>query len=71
LVAAAAAEAGCGRTVAWLPGFEEAGHFLRSTLRSGDLCLVIGAGDIDALGRSLVEAPAGAVERDSVTVSRC
>jgi UDP-N-acetylmuramate--alanine ligase len=55
LVAAAAADAGHGQAVAWLPGFDEAGAFLRSTLRTGDLCLAMGAGDIDALGRSLVE----------------
>jgi UDP-N-acetylmuramate--alanine ligase len=57
VVAAAAAEAGCGQTVAWLPGFEAARRFLDSALRPGDLCLVMGAGDVDALGRSLVEVP--------------
>ncbi len=54
LIAAAAADAAVGRTVAWLPGFDEARGFLSSTLRSGDLCLAMGAGDIDALARSLV-----------------
>jgi len=54
LVAAAAADAAGGRTVAWVPGFEEARRFLAGTLRAGDLCLVMGAGNIDALGRSLV-----------------
>ena len=29
---------------------------LRNALRSGDLCLLMGAGDIDELGRSLVRA---------------
>jgi UDP-N-acetylmuramate--alanine ligase len=56
LIAAAAADAGRGRTVAWLPGFDEARRFLRATLRPGDLCLLMGAGDIDSLGRSLVES---------------
>src|SRR5205823_13226702 len=69
LVAAAAAEQASGRQVAWLPGFDEARSFLDATLRSGDLCLVMGAGNVDALGRSLVSgsepvaprpAPAGA-----------
>jgi len=55
LVAAAAADAASGRTVAWLPSFEDARRFLAATLRDGDLCLVMGAGDIDALGRSLLE----------------
>jgi UDP-N-acetylmuramate--alanine ligase len=54
LVAAAAADAGDGRTVAWLPGFDDARRFLDATLRAGDVCLLMGAGDIDALGRSLV-----------------
>jgi UDP-N-acetylmuramate--alanine ligase len=54
LVAAAAAERASGRQVAWLPGFDEARSFLEATLRPGDLCLVMGAGNIDALGRSLV-----------------
>jgi UDP-N-acetylmuramate--alanine ligase len=54
LVAAAAADAAGGRQVAWLPSFEDARRFLGSTLRSGDLCLMMGAGDVDALGRSLV-----------------
>jgi UDP-N-acetylmuramate--alanine ligase len=59
LIAAAAADAGGGRPVAWLPGFGEARAFLESSLRSGDLCLVMGAGDIDRLGRSLVADPSG------------
>ena len=54
LVAAATADAAAGRTVAWLPSFEDARGFLSTTLREGDLCLVMGAGDVDALGRSLV-----------------
>src|SRR5579884_449582 len=55
LIARAASEAGGGRTVAWLPGFDETARFLRACLRSGDLCLLMGAGDVDALGRSLAE----------------
>jgi UDP-N-acetylmuramate--alanine ligase len=53
-VAAAAADAAGGRTVAWLPAFDDVERFLAATLRPGDLCLLMGAGDIDALGRSLV-----------------
>lgn len=52
-VAEAAADAAGGRTVAWLPGFDAAERFLRSELRDGDLCLTLGAGDVDALGRRL------------------
>ena len=54
LIAAAAADAGAGRTVAWLPSFEQAHGFLDKILRPDDLCLVMGAGDVDALARSLV-----------------
>ncbi len=54
LVAAWAADAGARRPVAWLPGFDTARAFLAETLRAGDLCLMMGAGTIDALGRSLV-----------------
>jgi UDP-N-acetylmuramate--alanine ligase len=53
LIATATADAADGRQVAWLPGFEEARPFLEARLRSGDLCLLMGAGNIDALGRSL------------------
>jgi UDP-N-acetylmuramate--alanine ligase len=54
LVAGQAADAAGGRQVAWLPSFEDARLWLGRTLREGDLCLMMGAGDIDALGRSLV-----------------
>ncbi len=57
-IANAAAEAASGRTVAWMPGFDGARRFLRGVLRAGDLCLVMGAGDVDALGRSIVTARA-------------
>ena len=63
LIAAAAADHGGGRPIAWLPGFEDARRFLAVTLRAGDLCLTMGAGNVDTLGRSLVAArePAAAV----------
>jgi UDP-N-acetylmuramate--alanine ligase len=54
VIAAAAADASGGRPVAWLPGFAEAEAYLRATLRDGDLCLVMGAGDVDQLARGLV-----------------
>ena len=55
LVAAAAADAAGGREVAWLPTFDDARRYLAATLRPGDLCLMMGAGDIDALAREVVE----------------
>lgn len=54
LVAKAAADAGGGKQVAWMRTADDARHWLEATLRPGDLCLLMGAGNIDALGRSLV-----------------
>jgi len=54
-VAEAVADATGGRAVYWLPTFAAAEPVLRGLLRTGDLCLVMGAGDVNALGRSLVE----------------
>ncbi len=54
LVAGAAAQAGGGRQIAWLPGFDDVRRFLAGTLRPGDLCLLMGAGNIDSLGAALV-----------------
>jgi UDP-N-acetylmuramate--alanine ligase len=54
IVAAATADAGRGARVAWMPEFGEARSFLDSILRAGDLCLVMGAGNVDALARALV-----------------
>jgi UDP-N-acetylmuramate--alanine ligase len=62
LVAEAAYDAGDGKPVVWLPGFDEAEQFLRAELREGDLCLVLGAGNVDALGRRLVPDPANVRE---------
>jgi UDP-N-acetylmuramate--alanine ligase len=56
LVAEAAADAAGGRTVLWLPTIDAAEPVLRGLLRDGDLCLVLGAGDVDELGRRLVGA---------------
>ncbi len=54
LVAESAADAAHGRPVAWAPGFDEAQRVLGLWLRPKDVCLVMGAGDIDELGRRLV-----------------
>ena len=55
-VAEAAADAAAGRPVYWLPTFADAEPVLRAELRAGDVCVAMGAGDIDALGRALVRA---------------
>jgi UDP-N-acetylmuramate--alanine ligase len=54
MVAEATADAGRGRPVLWLPDFDAAERVLAPRLRAGDLCLVLGAGDVDRLGRRLV-----------------
>ncbi|MCZ4491958.1 MAG: UDP-N-acetylmuramate--L-alanine ligase, partial [Conexibacter sp.] len=54
LIAEAAADRAGGREVMWLPTFDDAEPVLRSALRDGDLCLILGAGDVDELGRRLV-----------------
>ncbi|MHB8656871.1 MAG: UDP-N-acetylmuramate--L-alanine ligase [Solirubrobacteraceae bacterium] len=54
LVAAAAADAGGGREIAWTPEFEDARRWLDATLRTDDVCLCMGAGNVDALARSIV-----------------
>jgi UDP-N-acetylmuramate--alanine ligase len=56
LIAEAAADAGPGKQVLWLPGFDDAERALRGVIRRGDLVLVLGAGDVDALGRRLADA---------------
>jgi UDP-N-acetylmuramate--alanine ligase len=70
LIAEAAADAAGGRPVYWLPRFAEAETILSGVLGEGDICLVMGAGDVDALGRDLVRTgsdgsshlPAAAIE---------
>lgn len=56
LVAQAAADAAQGRPVYWLPALAQALPVLCGLLRGGDLCLVMGAGDINKLGHGLVGA---------------
>jgi UDP-N-acetylmuramate--alanine ligase len=52
-VAEAAADAGRGRPVWWLPTLDEAETQLRAELGEGDLLMTIGAGDVDELARRL------------------
>jgi UDP-N-acetylmuramate--alanine ligase len=55
LIAEAAADAAGGKPVYWLPGFAEAEAVLQGVLGDGDVCLVMGAGDVDELGRRLAD----------------
>ncbi len=45
-----------GRPVLWLESFARAERELGELLTAGDLCVVMGAGDIDTLARALVSA---------------
>jgi UDP-N-acetylmuramate--alanine ligase len=56
LIAEAAADAAQGRPVYWLPGFAQAEPVLRALLGPDDLCVLMGAGDIDRLAHALVVA---------------
>jgi UDP-N-acetylmuramate--alanine ligase len=60
LIAGAAADAAGGRPVYWLPTFADAEPVLREMLDAGDVCVVMGAGDVDALARRLVVSDGGA-----------
>ncbi len=53
-VAEAAADAAHGRPVSWMPAFADAASFLGGTLGEGDVCVVMGAGDVDELARMLL-----------------
>jgi UDP-N-acetylmuramate--alanine ligase len=56
LIAEAAADAARGMAVYWLPTFADAEPVLRELLGAGDVCVVMGAGDVDTLARRLVVA---------------
>jgi UDP-N-acetylmuramate--alanine ligase len=58
LVAEHAADAAAGRRVLWLRDHATAERVLDPLLRDGDLVLVMGAGDVDRLGRALAAPPA-------------
>jgi UDP-N-acetylmuramate--alanine ligase len=54
LIAEATADAAHGRPTYWLPAFDDAVAVLDGLLGAGDVCMVMGAGDVDALARRLV-----------------
>jgi len=53
-IAEAAADAAQGRPVYWLPTFADAEPVLEGLLEDGDVCLMMGAGDVEELGERLV-----------------
>jgi UDP-N-acetylmuramate--alanine ligase len=54
LIAEAAADAAGGRPVYWLARFDDAQPVLAAMLGEGDVCVVMGAGDVDRLARGLL-----------------
>ncbi len=54
LIAEAAADAAGGAPVYWLPRLADAAPVLGGLLREGDVCVVMGAGDVDELAKELV-----------------
>jgi UDP-N-acetylmuramate--alanine ligase len=54
MIAEATADAAAGRPVYWLPTLADAEAPVRGLLEQGDLCLVMGAGDVDLFARRLV-----------------
>ena len=46
--------------VAWVPSLDDAAAWLQASVRPGDLCLTVGAGDVSSLGRRLVADADGA-----------
>ncbi len=54
MIAEASADATAGRAVYWLPTFADAEPVLAGMLGEGDLCVMMGAGNVDVLGRSLL-----------------
>jgi UDP-N-acetylmuramate--alanine ligase len=56
MIAEAAADAAAGRPVYWLASFADAEPVLRGMMGEDELCMVMGAGNVDVLGRSLVQA---------------
>jgi UDP-N-acetylmuramate--alanine ligase len=56
MVAEAAVDAAAGRPVAWLPAFADARGYLERVLDEGDVCVFMGAGDVNELGSEVVKA---------------
>jgi UDP-N-acetylmuramate--alanine ligase len=54
VIAEATADCAGGRAVYWLPRVPDAAPVLQGLLADGDVCVIMGAGDVDALARMLV-----------------
>jgi UDP-N-acetylmuramate-alanine ligase len=56
MIAEATADCAEGRPVYWLPALADAAPVLQGLLGDSDVCVIMGAGDVDALARMLVGA---------------
>jgi UDP-N-acetylmuramate--alanine ligase len=56
-IAERTADAAGGKPVYWLPRFADATHVLDAILRADDVCVVMGAGDVDRLAHGLADGP--------------
>lgn len=63
MVARAAASSAGGRPVLWLADLDDAQRAIEALLGPEDLCLVMGAGNVDALARALVAGRDGTQEQ--------
>ena len=59
LIVQAVLDAHPARRVAWFPRREALIAYLGRELRSGDVCLVLSAGDMSSLPREMLALPAG------------
>jgi UDP-N-acetylmuramate--alanine ligase len=55
MVARAAAEAGRGKPVYWLPSMDDAAEMLRGMLGDGDMLITLGAGNVDQVAAALTD----------------
>ena len=59
LVVDAVLDAHPWKRVAWLPTLDDVVAYLGATLRPGDLCLTLGAGDLTTVPDRVIAAPRG------------
>jgi UDP-N-acetylmuramate--alanine ligase len=69
MIAENVTQASAGRPVYWLPTFAAAERVLRQMLRQDDVCVLMGAGNVDELGSRLLEAAAARAPRAAAGAS--
>jgi UDP-N-acetylmuramate-alanine ligase len=56
--------------VYWLPSFAAAERVLGQTLRRGEVCVLMGAGNVDELGSHLAQADCASASRAPAEASQ-